>query len=96
LELIGEAADQEFITLQPGNENTWFPALACYGIPLVNHSISYILWDNVKLNKVPNNRFYLPFNHIMALSAPLYRFQRVVIFIISKEMPEQLDGFRKC
>jgi len=40
-ELIG-AADQEEITLQPGKENTWFPALACYGIPLVNQSISMI------------------------------------------------------
>jgi hypothetical protein len=50
-ELIG-AADQEEITLQPGKENTRFPALACYEIPLVNQSICSILRDIVKLNKV--------------------------------------------
>ena len=59
-ELIG-AADQEEITLQPRKENTRFPALACYGIPLVNQSISSILRDIVKLNKVSEHRNLLAF-----------------------------------
>jgi hypothetical protein len=94
-ELIG-AADQEKITLQPGKENTWFPALACYGIPLVNQNISSILRDIVKLNKFWSIAIYLHSNLIMVLSAHFYRFQVAVILTISKETPKQPDGFRKC
>jgi hypothetical protein len=49
------------ITLQSGKENAWFPTLACYRIPLVNNSISSLLWNIVKLNEVSEIRYLLAF-----------------------------------